>query len=70
MKATGLWDDEAFLRKVMPPEEDRCRIYPSTGFEPRWFRSPNIIPIERHQGFQERASFAVIDSRNDINVLE
>jgi hypothetical protein len=54
MKATGLWDDEAFLRKVMPPEEDRCRIYPSTGFEPRWFRSPNIIPIERHQRFQER----------------
>lgn len=41
-------DDEAFLRHVIFPEEDR-HLYTTTpwtgGF--RWFRSPNVIPIER-----------------------
>jgi len=40
--------DEAFLRQVVFPEEDR-RLFTtvpwSGGF--RWFRSPNIVPIER-----------------------
>ena len=40
--------DEAFLRQLIRPEEDRRR-YTSTpwcgGF--RWFRSLNVIPIER-----------------------
>ena len=53
MKATGLWDDETFLRQVIPPEEDRGRNYPcAEPVEPRWFRSPNVIPIERHQRFK------------------
>jgi hypothetical protein len=52
MKATDLWNDETFLRNVMPPEEDRGRIYPSTSVEPRWFRSPNVIPIERHERYR------------------
>jgi hypothetical protein len=54
MKAINLWDDETFLRHVMPPEEDRAHIYPSTSIEPRWFRSPNVIPIERHERFQRK----------------
>jgi hypothetical protein len=43
-------EDEAFLRRFTVPEEDR-RLYTSTprsgGY--RWFRSPNIIPIERER---------------------
>jgi hypothetical protein len=54
MKATDLWNDETFLRNVMPPEEDRGRIYPGICVEPRWFRSPNVIPIERHKRFQHK----------------
>jgi hypothetical protein len=42
--------DEAFYRRLILPEEDR-RQYPA--FEPkrsyRWFRSPNVIPIEHWQ---------------------
>jgi hypothetical protein len=50
---TSLWEDERFLRQVLPPEEDLRRIYPSTSqIEPRWFRSPNVIPIERHPDFK------------------
>src|SRR6516165_981906 len=53
MKGISMWEDPAFLRHVIPPEEDRHRIYPSTGMiEPRWFRSPNVFPIERHPGFK------------------
>jgi hypothetical protein len=52
VKAVNLWDDETLLRHVTPPEEDRGHIYPSTGIKPRWFRSPNIIPIERHERFR------------------
>jgi hypothetical protein len=39
--------DEAFLRLVIMPEEDRYLFTTSPwsgGF--RWFRSPNIVPIE------------------------
>jgi hypothetical protein len=41
-------EDEAFLRQLVLPEEDRLRLHPTVqwtgGF--RWFRSPNVIPIE------------------------
>jgi hypothetical protein len=41
--------DEAFLRQLVLPEEDRLRLYPTVqwtgGF--RWFRSPNVVPIEQ-----------------------
>ena len=41
--------DEAFLRQLVLPEEDRLRLHPTVqgtgGF--RWFRSSNVIPIER-----------------------
>jgi hypothetical protein len=45
---------EAFLRSIVPPEEER-RQYTSApwsgGF--RWFKSPNVIPIEQHSRRQE-----------------
>jgi len=40
-------EDEAFLRQVVIPEEDRHLFTTTTwsgGF--RWFRSPNVVPIE------------------------
>jgi hypothetical protein len=43
-------DDEAFLRSLMLPEEDRRRLTTapwSGGF--RWFRSPNVIDLERYR---------------------
>jgi hypothetical protein len=39
--------DEAFWRKLVLPEDDPRRAgwpHPAGGY--RWFRSPNIIPIE------------------------
>jgi hypothetical protein len=51
MKSVDMWHDPAFLRHAIPPEEDRPRIHPSTVMAPRWFRSPNVIPIERHERF-------------------
>jgi hypothetical protein len=41
-------EDEAFLKRVTFCEEDRLRITAtpwSGGF--RWFKSPNVIPIEQ-----------------------
>jgi hypothetical protein len=42
--------DEIFLRRVVFPEEDRhlFTTAPWRG-EYRWFRSPNIVPIEHWQ---------------------
>ena len=41
--------DEAFLREWTIPEEDRAKYtsQPWAG-EYRWFRSPNVIPLERY----------------------
>jgi hypothetical protein len=48
-------DDEAFLRSLVLPEEDRLRRYPtmkwSGGY--RWFRSPNVIPIEKYRRLRQ-----------------
>ncbi len=41
---------EEFLRSITPPEEDRRRYTSapwSGGF--RWFRAPNIIPLEQYR---------------------
>jgi hypothetical protein len=44
-------DDEAFLRSLIRPEEDRRRLHPElpwwSGY--RWFRSANVIPMERYR---------------------
>jgi hypothetical protein len=45
-------DDEAFMRSLTRCEEDRRRLYPSTPWDGgfRWFRSPNVIPLEKFRG--------------------
>jgi hypothetical protein len=41
-------EDEAFLRTLVLPEEDVIPRRPWTrGF--RWFRSPNVVPLERYR---------------------
>ena len=46
-------DDDAFMRKVTWCEEDRRRLHPSVPWNGgyRWFRSPNVIPLERYRPF-------------------
>lgn len=41
-------EDDTFLRSVVFPEEDR-HLFTSRAWngEFRWFRSPNVIPIEK-----------------------
>jgi hypothetical protein len=43
-----LEEDEAFLRRIIFPEEDR-NLFTSTPWRGgyRWFRSPNVVPIEQ-----------------------
>jgi hypothetical protein len=46
-------DDEAFLRSL--PEEDRRQLTSAAwhgGF--RWFRSPNVIPLERYRNSKRK----------------
>jgi len=42
--------DEAFLRELTIPEEDRTKYtsQPWTG-EYRWFRSPNVVCLEHYR---------------------
>jgi hypothetical protein len=45
-------DDDEFMKSITWCEEDLRRLYPhlvgkSGGF--RWFKSPNIVPIERYR---------------------
>lgn len=44
-------DDEAFLRSLIRPEEDRRRLHPELPWRGgyRWFRSTNVIPMERYR---------------------
>ena len=44
-------DEEAFMRSLIRPEEDRRRLYPTVPWQGgfRWFRSPNVVPIERYR---------------------
>jgi hypothetical protein len=42
-------DDETFWQRLVLPEEDRRRLFPGTVWRSgyRWFRSPNVVPIEQ-----------------------
>lgn len=42
-------DDEAFMRSLIRPEEDRRRLHPGVAWQGgfRWFRSPNVVPLEQ-----------------------
>jgi hypothetical protein len=56
MKVSKIWEDEAFLRRVTPPEEDCQRTYPDVVLksEYRWFRSPNVIPLEQWRARKQK----------------
>jgi hypothetical protein len=49
--------DESFMRRYVIPEEDRRRstTAPYSGGY-RWFRSPNIICLERYRRDQRRGA--------------
>jgi hypothetical protein len=51
----GKFDEDRFWRKLILPEEDRRRRAgaPWTGGY-RWFRSPNIICLERYRQLKRR----------------
>jgi hypothetical protein len=49
-------DDDAFLEGLIISEEDRRRLFPTTmwtgGY--RWFRSHNVVCLERYRSPAER----------------
>jgi hypothetical protein len=49
-------DDEAFMRNLVIPEEDRFKYIskPWAG-EYRWFRSPNVVCLEHYRNRQRSA---------------
>jgi len=49
-------DDEAFMRSLTRCEEDRRHLHPGTAWNGgfRWFRSANVIPLEKFRPFNWR----------------
>jgi hypothetical protein len=47
-------DTDTFWQKLVLPEEDRRRLFPDTPWRGgyRWFRSPNVVPIEKYRSHQ------------------
>jgi hypothetical protein len=57
-EAIARYDDEhVFARQLLLPEEDRAR-YTSLKWEGgyRWFRSPNVIPLEKARRLKSSVS--------------
>ena len=49
-KAIAEYDEEhAFARQLMLPEEDRARYLTKWQGGYRWFRSPDVIPLEKYR---------------------
>jgi hypothetical protein len=46
-------DEHAFWRKLVLPEEDRRQLGMAWKGGYRWFRSPNVVPIERWRGREQ-----------------
>ena len=44
-KESSVRDEDTFWRKLILPQEDRGTPWEGKGY--RWFRSPNVIPIEQ-----------------------
>jgi hypothetical protein len=50
MEGMLLDPDDELVRRLVVPEEDRRSITSQpSGRACRWFRAPNIVPIERYQ---------------------
>ncbi len=63
VKVTGLNADlggDALMRAITFPEEDRC-LFTATAWHGgyRWFRSPNIVPIERWRAKRSQVKFVL-----------
>jgi hypothetical protein len=58
MEPTRKFDEETFWRKLILPEEEKLRLDPGHRWQGgfRWFRSPNIIPIERWRRKQAQST--------------
>jgi hypothetical protein len=50
-------EEETFLRTLVFPEEDR-RLFTTAPWrgEYRWFRSPNVVPLERWRSRRKEVS--------------
>ena len=51
-------DDDTFMRRITFAEEDRHRFTSTPwrgGF--RWFRSPNVVPLEQRRERRDRVSY-------------
>jgi hypothetical protein len=48
--------EDAFWRRLVLPEEERRRLFPGVewigGY--RWFRSPNVVPLELERARRQR----------------
>ena len=44
-KESAVWDEHTFWRKLILPQEDKRTPWEGKGY--RWFKSPNVIPIEQ-----------------------
>ena len=49
-------EDDAFLQQLILSEEDRQRRHPTTRWTGgyRWFRSPNVVPLEKYREAKQR----------------
>jgi hypothetical protein len=56
MVTDQLEEDDAYVRSLTRCEEDRRRLYPHLVWsgEYRWFRSTNVIPLEKFRPFRWR----------------
>jgi hypothetical protein len=53
-KDPSVWDEGAFWRKLILPQEDRSTPWEGKGY--RWFRSPNVVPIEQWRRGKEETT--------------
>jgi hypothetical protein len=52
-------EDDSLLRRLVLPEEDRmCLVSTPWRGGYRWFRSPNVIPIERWRSKRKKPRFS------------
>jgi hypothetical protein len=55
-------EDELFWKQLVPCEEDRPRFTtPKQGGAFRWFRAPNVVPIEKYRRTTHRNA-SVVDA--------
>jgi hypothetical protein len=59
-------DEDRFWRKLILPEEGRLAngVVYRGGY--RWFRSPNVVPIERYRNKRKKAALNINDIRRKL----